>query len=559
MAEHGHDNFDGLMPTVASGEVLGMAVRAALEADGWETRGADGLSVPEFLEGYDLEKLADELMSGGYQPGPLRPARIPKGSGYREINIPTASDRIVANAVKVVLEAIWSPSFSVVNAMRGRTISHALRNVMRAVVVPTEKHVVRTDIQRFFDHISRSQLLEQHRVRIRDQTLLNLIGRLNNRGRRSVGISQGCPLSPLQANIFLNRLDHMLDASPAFSNVIAQRWADDILMVVYGDQRRAQSRLKALRKYVDRVLHLRLNASKTEIRTPEEGVQFLGIRFRVAEGRKVLLSLSDDKLEELRQIAMSAETNKKMILTNAVKDRVAHLREDLGNPEETIAEIATEVLSGIPKQSSGTSEAPNTRETNQTPLPVEGEPVRSLLPSPGDPGRAEDVTRDSDPRKAEEIVLAFIPEWEEELQRHGLTLPAEPSSAVPSANELDPEQSTQADVRALYIRAGAWREYTGAQLARSKYALHRLMTVCRALEDELYVALRGAYPTESKAELRVRVEAAPDVQLLKAAAQQLELEKMMFASTVAAMDDLVTLTSRTATMMKDEVALTKGR
>ena len=47
--------------------------------------------------------------------------------------------------------------------------------------------------------------------------------------------------------------------------------------------------------------------------------------------------------------------------------------------------------------------------------------------------------------------------------------------------------------------------------------------------------------------------------LLKAAAQQLELEKMMFASTVAAMDDLVTLTSRTATMMKDEVALTKGR
>jgi RNA-directed DNA polymerase len=231
---------------------------------------------------------------------------IPKASGtLRRLGIPTARDRTVQAALKLVLEPIFEADF--------QPCSYGFRPRRRAMDAITEIHfyasrsyewVLEADIEACFDSIDHPALLDRVRRRIGDRRVLVLVKAFLRAGVLSedgvnrdthTGTPQGGILSPLLANIALSVLDdHFAGAWASFGDSGSDRlrrrrkglptyrlvrYADDFVVLVSGTRAHAE----ALRQEVAAVLStvgLRLAEEKTTIVGIDEGLEFLGFRIQ---------------------------------------------------------------------------------------------------------------------------------------------------------------------------------------------------------------------------------------------------------------------------------------
>ena len=183
--------------------------------------GVDGVTKEQY--GQDLQcnlrALHERLKTGRYRHQPIRRAHIPKPGGKRRpIGVSTIEDKIVQDAIRELLEAIYEQDFlSCSFGFRpGRTAHDALRVLNRIVHAGEVSWILEADIVSFFDDISRKALMEMLRTRIADGSFLRLVGKCMHVGvldgaEYSVpeeGTAQGSVLSPLLGNIFLH---HVLD------------------------------------------------------------------------------------------------------------------------------------------------------------------------------------------------------------------------------------------------------------------------------------------------------------------------------------------------------------
>lgn len=267
--------------------------------------GVDGQSVDRFAAKADvyLSELSTALREGSYLPQAVKRVEIPKGDGRtRPLGIPTVKDRIVQQAVRLVIEPIFETGFC--DGSYGfrpeRGCHDALREVDR-LLKEGYTHVVDADLQSYFDTIPHGRLMARVEERISDGRVLDLIQdwltadilQGLERWTPAEGSPQGAVISPLLANIYLDPLDRLM-AEHGYPMV---RYADDFVILTRSHAE-AEAALALVRGWVASN-GLTLHPEKTRIancRKKGNGFEFLGYRFEC--GRRHVRKRSLDKLKQ---------------------------------------------------------------------------------------------------------------------------------------------------------------------------------------------------------------------------------------------------------------------
>ena len=245
--------------------------------------GVKGENLAEYWEKNSFE-IKKRLLHGIYRPNPVVTIKIPKpdSNEKRRIEIPCVIDRMLQTAMLYVLSPCFEPTFlpSSYAFRRGGGCHKALEHCLRELRL-NASWVIDLDIRHFFDSVDHGILLSIIKRTIHDKRLLHLISAyiavdvMNGKNiyRKRRGLSQGGPLSPLLANIYLNELDlylYRIDAHYV-------RYADDMLLFCE-TREEAQTLLQRVRDYLKNYLHLSLNEEKTKIIRPWE-TRFIGHSF----------------------------------------------------------------------------------------------------------------------------------------------------------------------------------------------------------------------------------------------------------------------------------------
>jgi len=254
--------------------------------------GIDGMDV-EALRPYLMEngaQLKQSILDGKYRPNPVRRVEIPKEDGKkkRKLGIPTVVDRVVQQAIAQVLEPIYEEQFSdnSYGFRPGRSAHDAIRKCQE-LVDEGYKYVTDIDLEKYFDTVNHSKLIEVLSRTIKDGRVVSLVHKYLRAGvltghsfeDSETGVPQGGPLSPLLSNIMLNELDKELERR----GHRFVRYADD-LMIFSKSRKSAQRKLDNLRPFIEKKLFLRINMDKTEVDYVGK-VKFLGFSFYRRKGK----------------------------------------------------------------------------------------------------------------------------------------------------------------------------------------------------------------------------------------------------------------------------------
>jgi group II intron reverse transcriptase/maturase len=294
---------------------------------------ADGMTLGK------IERIIDALRHERYRFKPVRRVYIPKKDGkQRPLGLPSWSDKLVGEVVRLLLEAYYEPQFSDHSHgyRPGRGCHTALRDV--AVAWTGTTWFIEGDISRCFDRLDHQVMVETLGEKIHDSRLLRLIGQMLSAGYLEdwvwnatlSGAPQGGVLSPCLSNIYLDRLDRFVEAvllpeyntkgvrkhNPAYSKVqyaLAQarrrgdyaavrdlrerlrglptqdpndpgyrrlrytRYADDILLGFVGPKAEAEEITRRLGQFLLEDLKLELSETKTLItHARTDAARFLG-------------------------------------------------------------------------------------------------------------------------------------------------------------------------------------------------------------------------------------------------------------------------------------------
>lgn len=254
--------------------------------------GVDGMSVDELLTFLkdNQKQLVQKLRDGKYKPTPVRRVEIPKETKgeIRKLGVPTVVDRVFQQAITQVLSPIYEKQFSEnsygFRPQRGAhdALKRCQRNVNDGYV-----YVVDMDLEKFFDTVCQSKLIEIISRTIKDGRVISLIHKYLNAGvisrgifeKTEVGMPQGGPLSPLLSNIMLNELDKELE-SRGHRFV---RYADDC-MIFCRSKKSAERTLKNIVPYIEGKLFLKVNRDKTKVAHISK-VKYLGYSFYRYKGK----------------------------------------------------------------------------------------------------------------------------------------------------------------------------------------------------------------------------------------------------------------------------------
>lgn len=267
--------------------------------------GIDGMAVGE-LSGHlaeHWESIREQLLTGDYQPKPVKRQTIPKADGgSRELGIPCVLDRLIQQAILQVLQPRFDPTFSEHSyGFRPGRSAHDAVCAAQKYIQDGRRWVVDVDLEKFFDQVNHDVLMGRLERRIGDTRLLGLIRRYLEAGvmiggvvmERQEGTPQGGPLSPLLANVLLDEVDKGLEKrGHAFT-----RYADDCN--VYVRSKRAGERVMEGLKNLYGRLRLKVNASKSAVARAVVRT-FLGYSFWVAKGREIKRRVAPKALAAMR-------------------------------------------------------------------------------------------------------------------------------------------------------------------------------------------------------------------------------------------------------------------
>ena len=278
-----------LLERILSPENLLKAYKAVQRNKG--CGGIDKMSCEQMLPWLLANKdaLIRSLLDGSYRPNPVKRVEIPKDNGrMRLLGIPTVIDRLVQQAISQTLTPIYERQFSPRSyGFRPRKGCHAALRVARQIVDEGYIYVVDLDLERFFDTVSHSKLIEILSRTIKDGRVISLIHKYLRSGVMNKGMfeasdegtPQGGPLSPLLGNIMLNELDKELTSR----GLPFVRYADDSM--IFCKSKRAAKRVKeSLTRFIEGKLHLKVNSDKTVV-SYVQGVKYLGYSFYVMKGK----------------------------------------------------------------------------------------------------------------------------------------------------------------------------------------------------------------------------------------------------------------------------------
>lgn len=167
-----------------------------------------------------IDAIIKALEAGEYRWKPTRRVEIPKKNGkMRPLGIPSWSDKLLQEVLRMVLSAYYEPQFS--DCSHGFRPGRGCHSAITAIYRGWKgvKWFIEGDIRGCFDNIDHDILLKVIGRSIKDERLLKLLRGMLEAGyledwryeRTYSGTPQGGVISPLLANIFLNELDVFIE------------------------------------------------------------------------------------------------------------------------------------------------------------------------------------------------------------------------------------------------------------------------------------------------------------------------------------------------------------
>ena len=309
-------NFTGILEIIASEPNIVSAIHKIKGNKGSRTAGVDGKIINDCLNmKYDelLEYIRKKLYD--YHPDKVRRVWIPKPgkTELRPLGIPTISDRIVQECVRNVIEPIAEGQFFEHSyGFRPMRSAHmAVTRIKKLNFISKCYWVVEGDIKGFFDNIDHNVMIESlWALGIRDKRVLCIIKQMLKAGvmgecsTSDLGTPQGGIISPLLANIYLNRFDNFIASGFERKKLRKQynshsgeitsirnrsnlktayyvRYADD--WVILTDSKEDAEKLKyKAKRYLKDTLKLELSEEKTLItNVKSKPIKFLGVEIRL--------------------------------------------------------------------------------------------------------------------------------------------------------------------------------------------------------------------------------------------------------------------------------------
>ena len=252
--------------------------------DGTKAKGIDGVSKEEYEKNLDdnLDKLIDRMKRKAYHPQPARRVEIPKDNGKtRPLSIYCYEDKLVQEALKRILEAVFEPMFydEMMGFRPNRNCHMALRKLNRMLEREYTNYVLDADIKGFFDHLDHGWIIRFVESRIKDPNIIRLIRVMLKAGimkdyvfeETEEGSGQGSVCSPVLANIYMHYVliwwfkERIQPTLAGFSGLVV--YADDFVVCFqYKDEAEA-----FYKKLGERMEHFGLSLEKEKSRLIEFG------------------------------------------------------------------------------------------------------------------------------------------------------------------------------------------------------------------------------------------------------------------------------------------------
>jgi len=305
--------FYDLYSLVCDMDWLRLAHDYVAQNAGSKTAGCDGINMKEFDENLEsnLQEIQNSLKTEEFEACPVRRVYIPKANGkVRPLGIPSIRDRIVQEALRMVLEPIYEADFSPYSF--GFRPTRCTMDAITYIRLMTAEHrkllwVIEGDISAYFDTINHRRLTKILRRRINDAKLLNLIWKFLRAGvmekrlfkDTKLGTPQGGIISPLLANVYLHELDKHMQKYTGLSkyeknrrrnqglaNFVHVRYADDFVILCNGTKAQAEEMREEVYNLLTQKLRLSLSMEKTKITHLNDGFEFLGFQIQRSMGHK---------------------------------------------------------------------------------------------------------------------------------------------------------------------------------------------------------------------------------------------------------------------------------
>jgi RNA-directed DNA polymerase len=283
-----NEQKDGMLEQILTKDNLNQAYKQVMRNKG--AGGIDGMQVDELLPYLreHREELIQSIRNGKYRPKPVRRVEIPKDNGkMRKLGIPTVVDRLIQQAICQVLTPIFEGQFSDNSfGFRPRRSAHDALERCKANITEGYIYVVDMDLEKYFDTVNQSKLVQLLSETVKDGRVISLIHRFLRAGimvgglfeGSPKGVPQGGPLSPLLGNIMLNECDHELERR----GHRFVRYADD-MMIFCKSKKAAKRTLDHIIPYIEGKLFLKVNREKTQVAYVGK-VKFLGYGFYIVKG-----------------------------------------------------------------------------------------------------------------------------------------------------------------------------------------------------------------------------------------------------------------------------------
>lgn len=254
-----------------------------LESDG--APGSDGVSLISFDENLEenINRLRAELVNFKYKPKPLLMFERLKNDGTkRRLMIPAVRDRVVQSSAYIVLNPIIDAQLEKESfAYRQGLSREAAARKINMLYDEGYTWIVDADIRKYFDNINHDMLLKRFEEIIPEKDVIDLINSWvkaeyffnNNKVKIQSGVPQGSVISPMLANLYLDKFDEEI-IKQGYQLV---RYADDFIILTKS-KGEAERALEITRDLLT-TLKLELNKEKTVIKSFDEGFKYLGYIF----------------------------------------------------------------------------------------------------------------------------------------------------------------------------------------------------------------------------------------------------------------------------------------